>query len=183
MPAEIFFPQSLGKVKVEMTQEWRRTNSWSKQHITFLVQSVRLVSAKEKPDVLSNTGEATRFSPLASLFETAETFWLKAFKSNSARGNAQHGKLQAETKNKLTWRQKLNPRSHNVNCLLLKVGLIAPTIIKLVPHLPLSYFLFVPPSKHITNRKKAQQLKGYSTSLQFPSGNHTLSWKTQHFQG
>lgn len=60
-----------------------------------------------------------------------------------------------------------------MNCLLLKVGLVAPTIIKLVPHFPLSYFLFVLPSKHITNRKK--QLKGYLTSLQFPSGRHTLS--------
>lgn len=81
-----------------MTQKWQRTNSWSKQHLTVLFQSVRLVLAKEKPDVLSNTGETAHFYPLASLFETAETFWLKAFKSNSARGNAQHGKLQTETK-------------------------------------------------------------------------------------
>lgn len=51
-----------------------------------------------------------------------------------------------------------------MNCLLLKVGLVAPTIIKLVPHFPLSYFPFVPPSKHITNRKK--QLKHFFSFLQ-----------------
>lgn len=54
-----------------------------------------------------------------------------------------------------------------MNCLLLKVGLIAPTIIKLVPHFPLFYFLFVPPSKHITDRKKKNNSKGIQHFFSF----------------
>lgn len=95
-----------------------------------------------------------QFSPPASLFEMAETFRLKVFKSNSARGHAQHRKLQSETKKKLTEDRKNKTRVSQCELSLVKGGAVAPTIIKLVPHFPLSYFPFVLPFKHIINRKK-----------------------------
>lgn len=68
-----------------------------------------------------------------------------------------------------------------MDCLLLKVGLAAPTIIKLVPHSPLSYFPFVPPSKHITTEEKLNNSKGIRHPSSFlqattPSaGKHSIS--------
>lgn len=76
------------------------------QQITFLFQSVKLVIAKEKPSVLFNVGETAHFSSLASLPATAETFWLKAFKSNSARGKDSAGKTADW--NKKNWSEDRN---------------------------------------------------------------------------
>lgn len=36
VPAETLFPQSPGKIRVEMIEEWQRTNSWSKLHFCFI---------------------------------------------------------------------------------------------------------------------------------------------------